>query len=92
MYPLHSNKFALTLGSTLLLALWMGLPQSARAWQTWNLKVGAESHSQARQASYRHIFGAGANTSNAAPTNRTTSRSANRAAVLFRKFRSGAVC
>lgn len=50
MNPAHWNRLGLVFGSTVVLAFSIGLPQSARAWQTWNLKVGAESHSQARQA------------------------------------------
>jgi plastocyanin len=40
----------LIFGATLLLAFLIAVPQTARAWQTWNLKVGAESHNGANQA------------------------------------------
>jgi plastocyanin len=50
MNPVHANKFRLGFGSILLLAFLIGLPQSAKAWQTWHLKVGAESHNAANQA------------------------------------------
>jgi len=50
MNPVHTNKFCLGFGSMLLLVFLIGLPQSAKAWQTWHLKVGAESHNAANQA------------------------------------------
>jgi plastocyanin len=40
----------LIFGSTLLLAFLIGVPQTAKASQTWNLKVGAESRDEANQA------------------------------------------
>src|ERR1700739_4999852 len=50
MNPAHWNRLGLASSSILLLAFLIGFPQSARAWQTWNLKVGAESRNAARQA------------------------------------------
>jgi plastocyanin len=50
MNPVHPNKFCLGFGSMLLLAFLIGFPQSAKAWHTWHLKVGAESHNAANQA------------------------------------------
>jgi len=43
-------QIPLILGSMLLLAFLIGVPQTARASQTWYLKVGAESHNEANQA------------------------------------------